>query len=138
MTTYKISKDSWATYQNFNSLQEAQDWTLLNLGSGYTVELSPDMQITPPTPEERLQNDIQFGLNLIEMFLLDNRLVTPSVTPVESLNILSEFENIEKLSRLGDIKSVKILLGGMQTDMRIFTQDRKDKYLNMISSYLQN
>ena len=138
MNTYKIFKDSWATYQNFNSLQEAQDWTLLTLGDGYDVILSPDMQITPPTPEERLQQDIQFGLSLIDVFLLDNRLITPPVTPVESLNILSEFDNIEKLSRLGDIKSVQILLGGMQTDIRIFTQDRKDKYLNMISSYLQN
>jgi hypothetical protein len=138
MITYKISKDSWATYQNFNSLQEAQDWTLLNLGPGYTVEISPDTQIAPISPEEKLFNDKNFGVMLIEMFLLDNRLVTPSITPVESLNILSEFDNIEKLASLGDIKSVQILLGGVQTDVRIFTQERKDKYLNMISSYLQN
>jgi hypothetical protein len=138
MITYKISQGSWATYQLFNDILEAELWTLSNLGTGYTVEVSTDVQITPPTPEERLQQDIQFGLSLIDMFLLDNRLITPPVTPVESLNLLSEFNNIEKLARLGDIKSVSILMNGVQTDNRIFTQERKDKYMSMINSHLQN
>jgi hypothetical protein len=138
MNTYKISKDNWATYQNFNSLQEAQDWTLVTLGDGYDVILSPDMQITPPTPEERLRFDKEFGSNLVDTFLLDNRLIVPAVTSNESLQLLSQFSDIEKLAILGDIKSVQILLGLVQTDMRLFTQERKDKYLDMISSYLQN
>ena len=75
---------------------------------------------------------------LIDMFLLDNRLIVPHVTPSESLNLLSEFDNIEKLARLGDIKSVSILMNGVQTDNRIFTQKRKDKYLSLINGYLQN
>lgn len=138
MTTYKISKGNWATYKLFNDIVEAEQWTLTNLGNDYIVEVSPDIQITPPTPEERLQADLRFGMMLIDMFLLDNRLITPHVTPTESLNLLSEFDNIEKLARLGDIKSVSILINGVQTDNRIFTQDRKDKYMSMINSHLQN
>ena len=90
------------------------------------------------TPEEKLSSDMNFGEMLIEMFLLDNRLIVPHVTPSESLNLLSEFDNIEKLARLGDIKSVSILMNGVQTDNRIFTQERKDKYMTMIDAQLQN
>jgi hypothetical protein len=136
MDTYKISKAAWATYQLFSDLQAAESWTLTNLGSGYTVELSTDIQITPVSPEEKLLNDINFGATLIEMFLLDNRLITPAVTPSESLQLLSEFDNIEKLASLGDIKSVQILLNAVQTDPRLFTQARKDKYLDLITGYL--
>lgn len=136
MITYKISKGAWATYQLFNDILEGEQWTLTNLGEGYLVEISPDVQIEPITPEERLNNDIQFGLSLIDLFLLDNRLITPSVTPVESLTLLSEFSNIEKLARLGDIKSVSILMNGIQVDNRIFTQERKDKYIQMINGYI--
>ena len=138
MITYKISKASWSTYQLFNDILEAEQWTLTNLGTGYTVEVSPDIQITPLTPEEKLSSDINFGAMLIDMFLLDNRLIVPHVTPTESLNLLSEFNNIEKLARLGDIKSVSILMNGVQTDNRIFTQERKDKYMTLIDAQLQN
>lgn len=137
MTTYKISKDYYSTFQNFNTLQECEDWVLTNLGTGYTITIS-DTPLIPPTPQEILQSDLQFGHYLIDEFLLDNRLITPSVTPSESLQLLSEFDNIEKLASLGDIKSVSILLNGIQTDTRLFTQERKDKYMSMINSYLQN
>jgi hypothetical protein len=136
MITYKITKGSWSTYQLFSDLQAAESWTISNLGEGYTVEVSPDMQIEPITPEEKLMNDQEFGTMLIEMFLLDNRLITPSVTPSESLQLLSEFDSIEKLAALGDIKSVQILLNAVQTDPRLFTQTRKDKYLALIAGYL--
>lgn len=134
MTTYKITKDYWGTLQNFNTIQEAETWALEKVGEGCIVTIS-DEQILPLTPEEKLSSDMNFGAMLIEMFLLDNRLITPSVTPSESLNLLAEFDNIEKLARLGDIKSVSILMNGVQTDPRLFTQARKDKYLSLINAY---
>ena len=88
------------------------------------------------TPKEKLQIDINFGNSLIEEFLTDNRLIIPAVTPSESLQLLSEFNKIEKLARLGDIKSVKILLNGITVDNRLFTQDRKDKYMGWINTHL--
>lgn len=135
MVTYKISKENWATYQLFNSLIEADQWTLTNLGTGYIVEISPDVQIEPKSPQEKLDEDINFGKMLIEMFLLDNRLIVPAVTPVESLELLNKFQNVEKLASLGDIKSVKALLYNISVDNRLFTQERKDKYLFLINGY---
>lgn len=88
------------------------------------------------TQKEKLQIDIEFGNYLIESFLLDNRLIMPIVTPSESLQLLSEFNNIEKLASLGDIKSVKLLLNGIAVDNRLFTQDRKDKYMELINKHL--
>lgn len=88
------------------------------------------------TQKEKLQIDIEFGNYLIESFLLDNRLIIPIVTPSESLQLLSEFNNIEKLASLGDIKSVKLLLNGITVDNRLFTQDRKDKYMELINKHL--
>lgn len=137
MTTYKISKDNWSTLQNFNTLQECENWVANTLGDGYIITISEE-QIPPITPEEKLESDLQFGHYLINLFLTDNRLITPTVTPTESLQLLSEFDNIEKLARLGDIKSVSILLNGMVVDTRIFTQERKDKYITLINGHLQN
>ena len=135
MTTYKISKNDWATYLLFNTLEDAELWTLSNLGEGYIVEISPDIQIELPTKEEKLKADIDFGNLLIEMFLLDNRLIEPEVTPYESLELLNKFDNIQKLASLGDIKSTKVLLNNTSVDDRLFTQERKDKYMNLINNY---
>ena len=139
MQTYKITDTDnpfWGLYKNFVSLQDAQTYTN-TLGSTFSVELaSPEYQIPEPTPEEKLKNDIEFGNQLIDIFLLDNRLITPSVTSVESLQLLNQFQDIEKLASLGDIKSVQVLLNQVNIDNRLFTQERKDKYMGMINSYL--
>ena len=139
MQTYKITDTDnpfWGLYKNFVSLQDAQTYTN-TLGSTFSVELaSPEYQIPEPTPEEKLKYDIEFGNQLIDIFLLDNRLITPSVTPSESLQLLNQFQAIEKLASLGDIKSVQVLLNQVIIDDRLFTQERKDKYLGMINSYL--
>lgn len=137
MTTYKISKENWSTLQNFNTLQDCEDWVINTLGVGYTITIS-DEQILPITPEEKLEMDLQFGDYLIKQFLNDNRLIIPTVTPSESLQLLSEFDNIEKLARFGDIKSVSILLNAITVDNRLFTQERKDKYMNQINSHINN
>jgi hypothetical protein len=135
MITYKISKGDWSTYKNFNTIIEAQDWTYTNLGVDYLVDFSNDLILEPPSKEDILRMDKDFGARLIDMFLIDNRLIEPTITPSESLQILENFSVIEKLASLGDITSVKLLLSGVQTDTRLFTQERKDKYLNLINSY---
>ena len=88
------------------------------------------------TPQQKLQVDIQFGNDLVEEFLIDNRLITPPVTEQESVQLLTQFSDVERLAKLGDIKSVKILLEQIQTDNKIFTQSRKDKYLLQIDEHL--
>ena len=138
MITFKISRGNWSTYQSFNTIEEAQAWAFEKWGDDAIVSVSNDIVVTPPTPEQKLLFDKDFGSMLVEMFLLDNRMITPSVTPTESIELLSKFQSIEKLASLGDIKSVQVLLSAVQTDDRIFTQERKDKYMDLVNGYLQN
>lgn len=136
MNTYKITRGGWVTYQTFNTIEEAQAWAFEKWGDEAVVTLSTDYIITPPTPEEKFQFDKDFGKQLIDTFLIDNRLITPIITPAESLQLLNQFQSIEKLASLGDIKSVQVLLNQIVVDDRLFTQERKDKYMGMINSYL--
>jgi hypothetical protein len=138
MQTYKITDTnnvSWTLLRNFDNLQSAQLFAE-NLGNTYSAKIS-DEQIPSITLEQKLQNDIKFGNELIKTFLLDNRYIEPTVTPNESLKLLNKFNDIQKLASLGDIKSVQILLNSIQTDLRLFTVERKEKYILMISNYLE-
>jgi hypothetical protein len=138
MQTYKITDTdnvNWTLLRNFDNLQSAQLFAK-NLGNNYNAEIS-DEQIPSITLEQKLQNDIKFGNELIKTFLLDNRYIEPVVTPNESLELLSKFNDIQKLASLGDIKSVQILLNSIQTDLRLFTIERKEKYTLIISNYLE-
>lgn len=138
MQTYKITDTnnvSWILLRNFDNLQSAQLFSE-NLGNTYSAKIS-DEQIPSITFEQKLQNDIKFGNELIKTFLLDNRYIEPTVTPNESLELLNKFNDIQKLASLGDIKSVQILLNSIQTDLRLFTIERKEKYILMISNYLE-
>lgn len=91
---------------------------------------------TERTKEDILIEDIQFGNSLINKFLTENREITPTITPYESLELLNKFSNVEKLSSLGDIKSVKLILNNISVDDRLFTQERKEAYLQTIDTYL--
>jgi hypothetical protein len=138
MQTYKITDTdnvNWTLLRNFDNLQSAQLFAK-NLGNNYNADIS-DEQIPSITLEQKLQNDIKFGNELIKTFLLDNRYIEPVVTPNESLELLSKFNDIQKLASLGDIKSVQILLNSIQTDLRLFTIERKEKYTLIISNYLE-
>lgn len=137
MKTYKIHKGLDSLYHNFNSLTEAQNWTLTNYDSSWSVELAKDNeQITPISIEDRLPFDIDFGHQVINEFLKDNRL-HGQISIQESINLLNKFSDIEKLCRLGAIKDVQVLMESIVVD-NIFTQVRKDKYLLMINNYLNS
>lgn len=82
------------------------------------------------------QQSLQFGQQLINTFLLDNWQSPISINAEQSVNLLNKFEVIIKLCNLGDIKNVKVLLENTQVD-DIFTQERKDKYLEQIKNHLK-
>ena len=132
MKTYKIYKDQNSIFNNFNTLEEAETWALENYDNTWAVELaSENQQITPLTIERRLPLDIDFGYQIIGEFLKDNRLY--GYIPIQdSINLLNKFSDIEKLCRLGAIKDVQTLMQAVIVD-DIFTQERKDKYLSMIT-----
>ena len=105
---------------------------MANLGSDWIVQVS-DEQVPLASLEERLNSDLNFGDSLIREFLIDNRIANVSST--DSITVAQKFKDIELLARNGDIRTVKIVLESTAIDV-IFTQDRKDKYLTMITTYL--
>lgn len=86
--------------------------------------------------EQQYYADIEFGKFLIEKFLKDNRQLAMAFTLQDNLSLLNDFAPIETLSRLGDIKSVLALTQGLTVGV-IFTQERKDEFIELIRNYLE-
>jgi hypothetical protein len=135
MTTFKIEKDLITYFKNFNTLQDAETYTLEVLGIGWTVVVSEE-QIMSLTPEQQLESDMFFGKNMIQQFLIDNRELG-SIPVSEQLIQLEKFKNINTLLGVGALKASYDLINITTTD-QYFTQQRKDKYLNQIYNYLMN
>tara|TARA_R110002020_G_scaffold170329_1_gene359920 strand:+ start:376 stop:777 length:402 start_codon:yes stop_codon:yes gene_type:complete len=130
MDYYKISKGNWSVTQKYNTQAEAQA-VADSLGTGYTVEyLYP---YVPPTPEERLTLDQSFCNNLTNVFLQDNRIA--GVTAEQGEALMSKFSVTLSFAQVGAVTSVQYHIQNMATD-DVFTQERKDKYIQMISDYL--
>jgi hypothetical protein len=133
MNTYKIEKEGISYLKKFNTLEEANQTTAEKLGSGWSVTLS-DEQILELSEEQKLENDINFGKNLVQQFLLDNRAL--GTIPVsDQLSQLAKFNDINTLLGVGAIKASYDLISSATTD-QYFTQQRKDRYINQISDYL--
>lgn len=82
-----------------------------------------------------LNKDILFGISLLRTFLTDNRDLVIAFTPEISLGLLQKFAPIKALAEVGDIKTTKAMLMSTAIDS-IFTQERKDKYIQMCNDYL--
>ena len=98
-----------------------------------SVEVIDDEPIV--NAKEKLEKDKQFGKSLIDLFLLENRESNLVFTPMININLLQKFENVQKLADVGDIKTVKFLLENVEID-EIFTQERKNNYVQLCSNYL--
>lgn len=130
MDYYKTSKGDWSVVEKYNTQAEAQA-VADGLGAGYTVEyLYP---YVPPTPEERLGTDINFCNALVNVFLQDNRIV--GVTAQQGDALMSKFAVTLSFAQVGAVTSVDYHIKNMATD-DVFTQERKDKYIGLISNYL--
>ena len=130
MNYYKISKNLWSTIQKFESLDAAQAFAD-SLGEGYTAEYYAPY--TPPTLQERLTMDLQFGQDLVYVFVEDNRIM--DITPAQSEAVLQKFRDILAFAQTGAITSINTYLPAIPVD-EVFTQERKDKYMQMITDYL--
>ena len=135
MNTYKIEKEGISYLKKFISLEEATQTVSQILGTGWTITLS-DENIFESTPEQQLDNDINFGKSLIQQFLLDNRSLG-DIPVADQLSQLEKFKDINTLLNVGAIRASHSLINTLQTDQYL-TQQRKDNYLNKISEYLIN
>ena len=130
MNYYKISKDYWEVVQKFATLEDAQAFAD-SLGEGYTAEFYAPY--TPPTIQERLQMDMQFGQDLVFVFVEDNRIM--GTTQEQNDAILVKFRDILAFAQTGAIESINTHLPNIPID-EVFTQERKDKYMAMVTDYL--
>ena len=130
MNYYKIFKDYWEVIQKFESLDAAQAFAD-SLGEGYTAEFYAPY--TPPSIQERLQMDMQFGQDLVFVFVEDNRIM--GTTQEQNDAILVKFRDILAFAQTGAIESINTHLPNIPVD-EVFTQERKDKYMAMVTDYL--
>jgi len=130
MDYYKIYKDQWSLIKQFATLEDAQVFAD-TLGTGYTAEFYK--AYTPPTIQQRLNMDLNFGSHLVYIFVEDNRVM--DITPEQSEAVLVKFRDILAFAQTGAITSIQTYLPLIPTD-DVFTQQRKDKYVQMITDYL--
>ena len=130
MDYYKIYKDQWSLIKQFATLEDAQAFAD-TLGTGYTAEFYK--AYTPPTIQQRLNMDLDFGSHLVYIFVEDNRVM--DITPEQSEAVLQKFRDILAFAQTGAITSIDNYLPLIPTD-DVFTQQRKDKYVQMITDYL--
>lgn len=71
----------------------------------------------------------QKGNAVIKAYLLDNKEL--DITTAQSIEQLQKFSVVKSLLELGSLSIAKELIGLAKVDS-IFTQERKDKYLNML------
>lgn len=114
--------------QNNNVLASGYDvlWTK-NQFDAYVAQTQP---IPQSSPDLEVARDRAFGNRLINEFLTDNR-DDPNVTTANSSPLLMAFSYVKVLADLGDIHGTYYLLQQIPVDA-IFTQARKDKYIQMI------
>mgnify|MGYP005997063033 CR=1 FL=1 len=130
MDYYKISKDYWSTIRKFENINTAQTFAD-SLGEGYTAEYHSTY--TPPSIQDRLIMDMQFGQQLVFSFVEDNRII--GTTQEQNDAILVKFRDILAFAQTGAINSINVHLPNITTDV-VFTQERKDKYIQMVTDYL--
>jgi hypothetical protein len=83
---------------------------------------------------QEVDEDRDFGEMIKRTFLAQNRALY--LQPAANVALLQAFSEIERLLGLGDIKTSYYLVGMLQTD-EVFTQARKDKFLNLLGARLQ-
>ena len=94
-----------------------------------------EVEVTPLTHAEKYASDKDFGIKLMDLFLIDNRESPIAFNHAISGALLQKMQAIKALAEVGDIKTVKYLLSITETDV-IFTQERKDKYILMCANHL--
>jgi hypothetical protein len=153
MNQYKFTKPniSRSFKKEYATLEEAQAFADSYDGGGWNIE---DLgEVPKPSTSEKLRMNKAFGVLLEDAFLEDNMefmIYDPTsekandegyrhINPYESMALGTKFKNVSFLLSKGDIKSVKEIFDQnlIATDT-IFTQERKDKYTQMITDYLNS
>ena len=133
MNTYKIYKEGHYFFKQFENLEDAQQYAQ-NIGQEYNADLAQEQIATIElTLEEKKAQDISFGDNVLFQFLVEEE--QNNNAPEISASILAKFSSVKEFLKLGAIKAARYYLSLVVVD-QYFDQTRKDKYLAILDSYL--
>jgi len=131
MNYYKIFKEGFELVNLYESLEAAQAVADSLPDQPYQVEFYAPY--VPMTIQERLNLDMSFGQDLVFVFVEDNRIM--GTTQEQNDAILVKFRDILAFAQTGAIESINTHLPSIPVD-EVFTQERKDKYMAMVTDYL--
>jgi len=130
MTKYKLINGP--TSIDFPSLEAVAQFKQANpeWAGIEAVSYWEEPQLDPePDALQVVKENIAKGEAMILDYLADNRRMR--LTNEQSLQQLQKFQVIKALLQVGDLGSAKYLLSVTEVD-DVFTQERKDKYLEML------
>ena len=131
MDYYKIYKEGFELVNLYESLEAAQAVADSLPDQPYQVEFYAPY--VPMTIQERLNLDMSFGQDLVFVFVEDNRIM--GTTQEQNDAILVKFRDILAFAQTGAVESINAHLPSIPVD-EVFTQERKDKYMAMVTDYL--
>jgi len=125
-----LAEGIWQNGTNNYCDPEHTEFWLVPVLDGYEQFFTKEELSGLDSDQQLLQEQIAKGKIIIESYLLDNKKL--DITSAESLDQLSKFATIKTLLEVGAITLAQSLLSQTPPD-KIFTQERKDKYLSMLS-----
>lgn len=141
--TYKITKGAWSCLENFPSIEEAQIWADAR-GPGHIATLAlPNEQIPEEdvrmTVDSKTEEDFKFGSYLLQLFVADNRrfekAYNVTISKEQTEQLIADYKKLIDFCSIGAINELAVELSGI-TPNAVFTQERKDKYQALVSTYL--
>ena len=142
MQTYKATNDTNSYLKNFVDLAAAQNYYLPILGDKYTITLANANEQIPVKPaRQKIKERKAFGASLEDEFLYDNAVIfatrgTP-VTKTEARILKNKCKDAWDMAKVGSLEICIEELQGITLDT-ILTQERIDKYIASIQSFIIN
>lgn len=131
MIVYEVTETNTTT--QFATEQEA-----INYVQGTDLQyVSKQVVIEIPqlTTDDKLSQDIAFANKLFNAFLSENRQKEKTMSIEEEVLFIKKFVLLDVTARAGNIPVLLYLVSQAETN-EIFTQERKDSFIQTINNYL--
>jgi hypothetical protein len=128
MKTFQVRKDNFEQVLKFENLQAAEAFWI-NYQPCVITEITPYIRTT----QEKVADDLVFGNQLYFEFLVDNE--TTPATAQEVIGMFVKFGDAKNALLAGAIVQARYIVSLLTVDT-LFNQERKDKYLAMMDTYL--
>ncbi len=128
----------YEAYNTTTNIQFATEQEALEYANENNMEVRSIEQIeTPPIVDYTsiYFKAKKFGETLKDTFLVDNWNLPIRFTPEMSFALMQKFQGIMAFASVGEIRRISELLPHIEVDT-IFTQERKDRYTQMVNEFV--